>query len=654
MRVGNSVRVHSLLSRPDLNGCRGKVSEAFDALAGRVGVLVDGESRPLALRPASLTDLTAEAIDAVLSDEDLVRLVLLHLPRWLRAGVLTGVSASIRRCVLEHPDLYRSIVVVANVEMIPSRVVPTRAALGGQGNYGARQCVEEGALPLLPAHAAAISDKSWVETLLIEPVKDSGLRGPVAAAAARRATSVTCAQLSAVVNAEWPSLTTLLAPGMDKFINMEPTPEAQRVRAMQCRDWVRRHVQRSVLHLHLLGDVYVQYGNNSSILLFDPADQPGLISMQLDNGQVIPPPDFLGELVASWPAAVRAKLRNLDFPSSFYPALDDVVSAFGQGLLPNLRRLRLGIGRPDEDDFNRLALSAANTKIEAIYLHIDSSEDLPIDCLDVFQRVSTLQELVVACDSCTWTPAGCDECHVTQHLRSRLGNVALVICDVTDISEALDSLHRAFLPSAAEEWHRSSCSNLAMGTLMGPMRRLAETLPFLRGRRGQARMELPDEVWDAAAKGDSLTTMAWLHTGGHADARLDDEDGAGGTLLLCAASGGRLPLVDMLLRHGASLDLQNYIGWTALMGAAFEGSVEVVRRLLECGANPNKQNTNGNTARTIAQQRLSSTPPGNRQRRYAEVVRLLCEAGSVTPAGLDLLELLVAQFPEHCVVHRSE
>ena len=118
---------------------------------------------------------------------------------------------------------------------------------------------------------------------------------------------------------------------------------------------------------------------------------------------------------------------------------------------------------------------------------------------------------------------------------------------------------------------------------MGPMRRLAETLPFLRGRRGQARMELPDEVWDAAAKGDSLTTMAWLHTGGHADARLDDEDGAGGTLLLCAASGGRLPLVDMLLRHGASLDLQNYIGWTALMGAAFEGSVEVVRRLLECG-----------------------------------------------------------------------
>ena len=285
--------------------------------------------------------------------------------------------------------------------------------------------------------------------------------------------------------------------------------------------------------------------------------------------------------------------------------------------------------------------SAANTKIEAIYLHIDSSEDLPIDCLDVFQRVSTLQELVVACDSCTWTPAGCDEC---------LGNVALVICDVTDISEALDSLHRAFLPSAAEEWHRSSCSNLAMGTLMGPMRRLAETLPFLRGRRGQARMELPDEVWDAAAKGDSLTTMAWLHTGGHADARLDDEDGAGGTLLLCAASGGRLPLVDMLLRHGASLDLQNYI---ALMAAAFEGSVEV-RRLLECGANPNKQNTNGNTARTIAQQRLSSTPPGNRQRRYAEVVRLLCEAGSVTPAGSDLLELLVAQFPEHCVVHRSE
>jgi hypothetical protein len=54
--VGSTVLLHSLVSRPALNGRRGTVVTAMNKRSGRVGVLVEGEDVPIALKPANLTD----------------------------------------------------------------------------------------------------------------------------------------------------------------------------------------------------------------------------------------------------------------------------------------------------------------------------------------------------------------------------------------------------------------------------------------------------------------------------------------------------------------------------------------------------------------------------------------------------------------------
>ena len=46
--------MHSLNARPDLNGRRGIVVTELDAAKGRVGVQMEGEDKPLALKPANL------------------------------------------------------------------------------------------------------------------------------------------------------------------------------------------------------------------------------------------------------------------------------------------------------------------------------------------------------------------------------------------------------------------------------------------------------------------------------------------------------------------------------------------------------------------------------------------------------------------------
>ena len=54
LSVGSACTVHSLNARPDLNGRRGIVVTELDAAKGRVGVQMEGEDKPLALKPANL------------------------------------------------------------------------------------------------------------------------------------------------------------------------------------------------------------------------------------------------------------------------------------------------------------------------------------------------------------------------------------------------------------------------------------------------------------------------------------------------------------------------------------------------------------------------------------------------------------------------
>ena len=669
MRVGTVVRLHSLVARPALNDRRGTVAKAFDAATGRCGVRVDGESTMMALRPANLVDVADEAIQAVLTDADLLRSILEHVPRWVRAGIVSGVSTTLRQSVWAHPDLYRSVVVLAATDRISRGIAPLRhvamrdAPHRDAKTYSARLFVEEGALPLLPAQVAMIPDTGWVQSLFVEPGGNSAWEDIPKEAVINK-------QLASVLSREWPSVETLLVAGIGSSCWHESAngEVAQRTKANQCREWVRRHVRRSVLHLHLDGDVFVELANRERVYMLDTADSAGLISMQFDSGIRYEAGDYqergLRAVVTAWPAEARDKVRHLDL--NCWPREDEVSDAdnivYAIHHLPNLTRLKCMLGGPEEEDFEALARAAASGKLESLYLNIDSSEGLPITALDAFESVRTLEELVVVCDSCSWVhpSAGpCSEELVTRTLYSKLvrpskerrNGFALLVCNQespTDLG-ILDPLFRVLLPTTKEEWHLEANAHGV------------ETLPFVREMRrrrhaASLRMELPGTVYDAAFEGNEAAVVAWLDGGGGIDARLVEDDDVQGTLLMCAAcfaGGSRLSLVELLLSRGASVDLQNIIGWTALMGAAFEGSIEVVRRLLRAGAALEVQNKNGNTALSIA-----------RQRGHKEIVNLLCDsgAGAMHPPGdprssVDecrsaMMEIL-RRFPEHCAVVRQ-
>ena len=57
LSVGTSCTVRAINARPELNGRRGVVVAALDE-AGRVGVQVEGEAKPLSLKPTNLDVVT--------------------------------------------------------------------------------------------------------------------------------------------------------------------------------------------------------------------------------------------------------------------------------------------------------------------------------------------------------------------------------------------------------------------------------------------------------------------------------------------------------------------------------------------------------------------------------------------------------------------
>ena len=663
MRVGATVLVHGLVARPELNGVRGTVVKAADPKSGRVGVRLDEGGSAMALKPSNLTDVAQEATAAVLSDPDLLRAILSYGKRWERSGIYSGVCSHWRSCTWTA-DMYRSVVVVGAMPPPPRE---RARGLHRAKPLGARLFVEEGALPLVASQLARIPDPSWVEQLFVEECPDELWIAPV---------------MEAVLTMNFPSLTTLLLSNVDAYcdggilgerdgsggvVRSDPSPlYVKKARAAACADFVSRHL-RKLQHLHLTPAIVelTEHGQIAArVAIFDVGAQPGLACLQL-NGSYDKELEL--EAIHSWPASHRRRLQTLHLTD--YPSVPSLVAMLA--LLPNLRRLGWRCSEPDTETFTTLATALATSKVEAVYLSIDSS-DLSHDDFDAFARVPTLKELVVVCDSCEIirrlpdvdpTLPTRDEpsyAEVTSRLCTILGGCAVLVCDCYSLEHDLDPLHRLLLPTSEEEWHLEPGAHglqhldfLTTGEareLQLRVRKLDELWHgwVLRSEPDEVRsdqMELPGEVYDAACEGDATTVEAWLDGGGHVDARLLEEDGAQGTLLLCAASsgGGRDSMVELLLRRGATPDLQNLIGWTALMGAAFEGNTAVVRRLLQSRANPDMQNRNGNTALSIA-----------RQRHHAEIVGLLCQFGAQAPTedtAMARMMQLFAQFPEHTAVH---
>ena len=78
---GKICTIHSLNARPDLNGRRGVVVTELDAAKGRIGVQIEGEDKPLALKPANLEMQAGE-------EEERCRVCLVQ-PCACRGGVST-------------------------------------------------------------------------------------------------------------------------------------------------------------------------------------------------------------------------------------------------------------------------------------------------------------------------------------------------------------------------------------------------------------------------------------------------------------------------------------------------------------------------------------------------------------------------------------
>lgn len=74
-------------------------------------------------------------------------------------------------------------------------------------------------------------------------------------------------------------------------------------------------------------------------------------------------------------------------------------------------------------------------------------------------------------------------------------------------------------------------------------------------------------------------------------------DGTENTPLIYASRKGHLPVVILLLKRGAALEIKNTFGNTALILATIEGHIEVVKILIAAGADVNSSNKwNNNTA----------------------------------------------------------
>jgi ankyrin repeat protein len=83
-------------------------------------------------------------------------------------------------------------------------------------------------------------------------------------------------------------------------------------------------------------------------------------------------------------------------------------------------------------------------------------------------------------------------------------------------------------------------------------------------------------------------------------------------------------MIDLLLSHGADLELRDSDGWTGLLWHAALGNTEVVRDLIAVGADVSVRDNHGNSATGAAAANLLNRPPHH----VDALVELLKQAGS--------------------------
>ena len=96
---------------------------------------------------------------------------------------------------------------------------------------------------------------------------------------------------------------------------------------------------------------------------------------------------------------------------------------------------------------------------------------------------------------------------------------------------------------------------------------------------------------------DQLWTKFMLERGVPAN----EADKRGVTPLALAASLGFIEGVELLVKHGARVDVPNPAGETPLIAAVHKRDIPMIRILLNNGANPDRQDAAGRSARDYAQ-----------------------------------------------------
>lgn len=155
---------------------------------------------------------------------------------------------------------------------------------------------------------------------------------------------------------------------------------------------------------------------------------------------------------------------------------------------------------------------------------------------------------------------------------------------------------------------------LVNAAALGDMKRVQSLLD--QGAQIEGRM--PTNHWTplmgASMTGGIEMVRFLLGKGAHTNAVTPD----GTSVLIIAAMAGDVPTIELLLKHGAKLEYQeNRAGATALIMAASENQAEAVKALLNAGANPNAKTKRGETALKVAQ-----------DNKNAEIAKLLKSHGA--------------------------
>ncbi len=108
--------------------------------------------------------------------------------------------------------------------------------------------------------------------------------------------------------------------------------------------------------------------------------------------------------------------------------------------------------------------------------------------------------------------------------------------------------------------------------------------PIYTQRNTEFNVELSNDLWKAAKKGDAQQTKKLLDKGADPNATFRK----GGNALLFASDRGHLEVIKVLLENGADVNAkEEQYGWTALIWAAYRGHTQLIPILVEHGIDVN-------------------------------------------------------------------